>query len=480
MAHDVFISYSTKDKHIADAVCAKLESSGIRCWIAPRDIRPGDNWVKAINDAISESRVMVLVFSANTNSSQTIEREVGTAIQKEVCIIPFRIENVLPSGALEFQLRVTHWLDALTPPMEKHLQSLTHAVKTFLGQKKPEKIYPQSEEITKKQHIKTKGFNKLIFIGGVLAALTVIFLLAIFVKEKWHYGSSENTKKSIFPSSIDSSSKKTTATTPVSNTPTLSDKSDSISISKMKPAAGFVRKDIALNILRNFKLGIYFHQRSKELSNVANDIRNRLIQYGFKREQILLYGKDDLFFEDVVLPNGFEIRYETGYEDNEASVLNNILIEIYPSGHFQKQIVEAGRTENFISIFLGESTEQEKASPSTSYIQQKEQQNIKAGYSVGLVSFGVSTDEFERVQKEILAEGYRQHDINVHLTQRTTWLAARPTVLYYDRGSESMAKMLAEKMEKLSGLKFSIQFGAGLGVTKGEEFSTLFIHYIRE
>jgi hypothetical protein len=36
MAHDVFISYSTKDKPIADAVCGTLERNGVRCWIAPR------------------------------------------------------------------------------------------------------------------------------------------------------------------------------------------------------------------------------------------------------------------------------------------------------------------------------------------------------------------------------------------------------------------------------------------------------------
>ena len=337
MAHDVMISYLTKDKHVADAVCSKLENSGIRCWITPRDVMPGSNWAESIYHAITESRVMVLIFSSNTNeSSQIIAREVNIAIQKEVCIIPFRIENVLPSGDLALYLGVTHWLDALTPPMEKHLQSLADTVKTFLGQKKPEIIYSPSEEITKKKRIKTKGFNKLIFIGGVLTALTIAFTVSVFVKENWHYGRSKNTKQSISPSPVASSNEKMTAITPSPVTPTILDKSN--------PAP----------------------------------------------------------------------------------------------------------------------------------------KNVKAGYRVGLVSFGVSVDEFERVRKEILAEGYRQHDNNVHLTQRTSWLAKRPTVIYYDRRLESVAKMLAEKMEKLTGLKFSIQRGAGLGVTKGEEFSTLFIHYMRE
>ena len=50
MAHDVFISYSTKDKPTADAACAALEAKGIRCWIAPRDILPGSDWGEAIID----------------------------------------------------------------------------------------------------------------------------------------------------------------------------------------------------------------------------------------------------------------------------------------------------------------------------------------------------------------------------------------------------------------------------------------------
>jgi hypothetical protein len=48
MAHDVFISYSSKDKPLADGICANLEAVGIRCWTAPRDIGPGEDWPTAI------------------------------------------------------------------------------------------------------------------------------------------------------------------------------------------------------------------------------------------------------------------------------------------------------------------------------------------------------------------------------------------------------------------------------------------------
>ena len=43
---DVFVSYATEDRSTAEAVCAALEASGLRCWIAPRDIHPGSVWAR--------------------------------------------------------------------------------------------------------------------------------------------------------------------------------------------------------------------------------------------------------------------------------------------------------------------------------------------------------------------------------------------------------------------------------------------------
>ena len=51
--HDVFISYSTKNKNVADAVVANFEQHGIKCWYAPRDILPGEEWVSAIREGFT-------------------------------------------------------------------------------------------------------------------------------------------------------------------------------------------------------------------------------------------------------------------------------------------------------------------------------------------------------------------------------------------------------------------------------------------
>ena len=133
MAHDVFISYSAKDKATADAVCATLEGRGIRCWIAPRDILPGIDWGEAIIEAIHASRVMILGFSSNANDSNQIKREVERAVSKGLPIIPLRIENVAPVRSLEYFIGPVHWLDALAPPLETHLQSLGETVRLRLA-----------------------------------------------------------------------------------------------------------------------------------------------------------------------------------------------------------------------------------------------------------------------------------------------------------------------------------------------------------
>jgi ketosteroid isomerase-like protein len=134
MAHDVFISYASEDKPIADACCARLEQAGIRCWIAPRDIISGTDWSASIIDAIAGSRTMVLVFSEYSNVSGQVKREVERAASRGLAILPFRIRDAPLSKHMEYFISTPHWLDALTPPLEKHLEHLVGTVRLVLTQ----------------------------------------------------------------------------------------------------------------------------------------------------------------------------------------------------------------------------------------------------------------------------------------------------------------------------------------------------------
>src|SRR5215467_4856127 len=132
MAHDVFVSHSVKDKVVAEMIVARLEADLVTCWIAPRDVVPGADWGESIIDAIEPSRIMILIFSRNADASPQIKREVERAVNKGVYIIPFRIDDIPPTKSLEYFISTSQWMDAFSPPLERHLDNLAKTVNAVL------------------------------------------------------------------------------------------------------------------------------------------------------------------------------------------------------------------------------------------------------------------------------------------------------------------------------------------------------------
>jgi hypothetical protein len=133
MPRDVFISHSAQDKKVAEAICTALEEKAIRCWVAPRDVRPGKSFPGEITRAIQQSKVMLLIFSRHSNASEQVLREVQLAVDCRVPIVRLRMEDIPLSDDLRYYLSTPHWLDALTHPLSKHIPPLVAAVKELLG-----------------------------------------------------------------------------------------------------------------------------------------------------------------------------------------------------------------------------------------------------------------------------------------------------------------------------------------------------------
>ena len=132
MKHEVFISYSSKNATVAQAVCHKIEEQGIRCWMAPRNILPGASYADVIDEAIKECKVFVLIFSHYSSISPWVKSELNLAFEEQVHIIPFRIEDIPLEGANRLILNQTHWIDAY-PIYESKLEDLVHSVSVVLG-----------------------------------------------------------------------------------------------------------------------------------------------------------------------------------------------------------------------------------------------------------------------------------------------------------------------------------------------------------
>ena len=148
MKYDVFISYSTKDEAIARDVCRVLEENGICCWIALRDAKPGYPYACEIMSGIEKSKMLLLIFSSNSNLSEPVASEIEEAFNKKKPIIVFLIENKPMAPELKFFLKRKHWLVAY-PDYKQKLGNLVHATHDILGISKPKVVVESDEHLLK-------------------------------------------------------------------------------------------------------------------------------------------------------------------------------------------------------------------------------------------------------------------------------------------------------------------------------------------
>jgi ribosomal protein L7/L12 len=111
MATAAFISHSSIDRKVAETICEALENRGISCWLACRDVGPGENFQEAIVHAIRAAKVMVLIFTAAANNSNEIKKELALASRYNLTVIPVRMEDIVPSDAFELELATRQWID---------------------------------------------------------------------------------------------------------------------------------------------------------------------------------------------------------------------------------------------------------------------------------------------------------------------------------------------------------------------------------
>jgi len=116
-AHDVFLSYSAKDKAVVRAVAERLRADGLRVWLDDWEIKPRTTKAlraRKIEDGLEHSRVLVLCMSAHAFGSEWAQLEAGTfrfrdPLNKERRFIPLRLDAAAIKGSLA-QFSYINWL----------------------------------------------------------------------------------------------------------------------------------------------------------------------------------------------------------------------------------------------------------------------------------------------------------------------------------------------------------------------------------
>jgi len=135
--YQVFISHSSDDRTDAVRLCELLEGRGIRCWIAPRDVTPGDTYGSQIVRALTEVEALIFLLSKSSTESRHVSSEVARAFEKGKDIYPVRLAEVWPSDEFELFVTSAHWVEAWQKGLEAAADELAVAIREKPTKKPP-------------------------------------------------------------------------------------------------------------------------------------------------------------------------------------------------------------------------------------------------------------------------------------------------------------------------------------------------------
>lgn len=131
-AKPLFVCHSSRDRVTALEIVRELETTGIDCWIAPRDAMPGIPYGEQIVVAVEHASIVLLVFSESSDHSRAVLSEIELAANRNKMILPVRIADIPPSPGLEYYIRSIQWHDAFEPDRDAKIAQLVTRVTELL------------------------------------------------------------------------------------------------------------------------------------------------------------------------------------------------------------------------------------------------------------------------------------------------------------------------------------------------------------
>jgi len=144
----VFISHASGDRALADHLVSALEELRVPCWVAPRDVIPGEEYPVALAKAIDECEVFLILFSTAADSSTQVSNEIERAASRSKPILLVRIDETDPgsNSRTGFFLTRHHWFDATKGNFEDHLPTIASAARQAVERHRSLPTGPSAEE----------------------------------------------------------------------------------------------------------------------------------------------------------------------------------------------------------------------------------------------------------------------------------------------------------------------------------------------
>ncbi len=178
---DIFISYSSEDRAIAQQVAHGLEASGLSVWW-DRDIQVGSEWDKTIEEALTGAKCVVVLWTTQSKRSRWVRAEARAALKGEK-IVPVMLEaNAIPLAFTGIQaLRFLDWKGTAE---SKEFSILLSVIKAKL-EGKP--LALPVEAVTKASWI-----GKIASVIGIKVLVAIVFVMLLLVSSFWHIDADVN------------------------------------------------------------------------------------------------------------------------------------------------------------------------------------------------------------------------------------------------------------------------------------------------
>jgi len=165
---DVFVSYASEDRLIAQRLAAGLEQAGMSVWW-DRQIQVGSEWDKTIEDALAAAKCVVVLWTDHAKNSRWVRAEAREALNHEK-VVPLMLEdNAIPLAFTGIQaLRFIGWKGAAE---SKEFEILLGVIRAKLAGKPIE--LPQSSST------KVSLLGKVVALTGVKAGVGGLLALLL-------------------------------------------------------------------------------------------------------------------------------------------------------------------------------------------------------------------------------------------------------------------------------------------------------------
>jgi hypothetical protein len=108
---DYFVSHASENAAEAARLVSGLERAGLRCWIAPRNIKAGETYGDAIGGAVAKlTKATLVIVSAEAEASAGVKSELELARRYSRPIVPVMLGDHAPGKGMLYYIGTSHWL----------------------------------------------------------------------------------------------------------------------------------------------------------------------------------------------------------------------------------------------------------------------------------------------------------------------------------------------------------------------------------